>query len=494
MTKTFTLPQAFHINDLYLSDKNTIKICPLCYKEDIETLGEPYLHRIHNVIGVKTCYKHDCYLDVINYSFHNTEPLFDIETDYKPSEVRYPIEQHIKLHKRINEDVAFVLSGGLNLLSKDDLNEKIKTKLLFMNIFAPYNSNRHPLLVNFLEEYGHDFLKEYESDFNLSDKVIWLRSILYIPEKVINPFQQLIGLGYIFGSLNSLMSINEAFKPFGDAPYPCLNHICPHYHKDVIVDVKDTLDDYKTAIIRTFSCGYCGFTYTKRSNALNVADRYAYTLLKDRGQLWRDKLTELILENKYSSNKLGEIMKADKRDILKHAGSNGLLHYFNVKTDKSYKGREPVYTVDIEDYKKQLLEFINDNPGLTRNEIKKAMNKVWGTLYNRDKEWLYSNLPEQFDKSKMKRKEFDDEYWLQKESELISRFEPIIADVLSKNEKVRITKNLLMVRSNSHGSLTDKYLKMMPKLQMFLDEKIETLESYYARIGQKRRVNKPIEK
>lgn len=94
----------------------------------------------------------------------------------------------------------------------------------------------------------------------------------------------------------------------------------------------------------------------------------------------------------------------------------------------------------------------------------------------------------------MKRKEFDDEYWLQKESELISRFEPIIADVLSKNEKVRITKNLLMVRSNSHGSLTDKYLKMMPKLQMFLDEKIETLESYYARIGQKRRVNKPIEK
>ncbi|MBN2793820.1 MAG: TniQ family protein [Clostridia bacterium] len=55
----------FHMNNLFLNDKNTIKICPICYEEDIKAVGEPYLHRPHNVIGVRTCYKHGCYLDTV---------------------------------------------------------------------------------------------------------------------------------------------------------------------------------------------------------------------------------------------------------------------------------------------------------------------------------------------------------------------------------------------------------------------------------------------
>ena len=34
------------------------RFCPECFKEDIETYGEPYWHRIHQITGVFICSKH----------------------------------------------------------------------------------------------------------------------------------------------------------------------------------------------------------------------------------------------------------------------------------------------------------------------------------------------------------------------------------------------------------------------------------------------------
>lgn len=321
----------FHLNDLFLMDKDSIKICPLCFEEDIKSVKEPYLHRPHNVIGTKTCYKHGCYLDSTKHVFNNTHDLFNIEKDYKLGIIRYPNEHDFKLHDKLNKDIVYLLNGNLQSMTPEVIKERLNEKLRTMGIFTVPNNDRHPILKGMLEYYGHDFLEEFESDFNLEDENIWVRSFLHRKNGDTNPLRQVIALAYIFGSLQSFNEFNERFEPFGGVPYPCLNHVCNYFHKDVIIDYVETLSDDRKGVIGTFKCSHCGFTYSRRSNSDINDDRYAYTLLKDRGQLWQDKLRMLILENKYSANKLGEMLKADKRDILKHAGSMGMLHYFDTK-------------------------------------------------------------------------------------------------------------------------------------------------------------------
>ena len=54
-----------------------ILICPECAKEELATKGYWYIHRAHNISGVKICYKHKCRLEIINtrYAFLDTTAL-----------------------------------------------------------------------------------------------------------------------------------------------------------------------------------------------------------------------------------------------------------------------------------------------------------------------------------------------------------------------------------------------------------------------------------
>ena len=64
--------QTKYINNVFASKSNVntisngifqqLHICSECVKDDIATYGEPYLHRMHHLSGVKVCSKHHCTL------------------------------------------------------------------------------------------------------------------------------------------------------------------------------------------------------------------------------------------------------------------------------------------------------------------------------------------------------------------------------------------------------------------------------------------------
>lgn len=76
---------------------NDAKICPECMKEDVETYGEPYIHRTHQLSGVVACYKHKNALHILHrkkgdlqtFDFEKTEPLFDSINEHQAKYAQY---------------------------------------------------------------------------------------------------------------------------------------------------------------------------------------------------------------------------------------------------------------------------------------------------------------------------------------------------------------------------------------------------------------------
>ena len=75
------------INKLLAGNIYKIQVCPDCIAEDTDMYGEPYLHRAHNIEGVKCCHKHHCSL----YEF----------TGKKGAELQFTPENYVEISKDI---------------------------------------------------------------------------------------------------------------------------------------------------------------------------------------------------------------------------------------------------------------------------------------------------------------------------------------------------------------------------------------------------------
>lgn len=64
------------LNNIKIYFFNKFNMCPECIKEDIETYGDVYIHRSHQLSGVKVCHKHHTPL-MIQYPNRECEYLYD---------------------------------------------------------------------------------------------------------------------------------------------------------------------------------------------------------------------------------------------------------------------------------------------------------------------------------------------------------------------------------------------------------------------------------
>ena len=466
----------FHMNGILKNDKDTIKVCPICYREDIKRYGEAYLHRSHNAIGVKTCYKHNCFLDTTKFNF-NSNYIWDINSDYKYQRPRYPSEDMQKNYNGLAIDMQYLLNVGLDEYNPKEIQKKIQTKLLIDGIYNSPSTSKHPVLINFLEYYGLDFLKEMESSYSLCDKIIWVRNILHGQLQKHNPIRWVLIIRYLFGSLKEFSEFNEIFLPFGETPYPCLNNFCKYYNHRVITSYSESTTDNIKYVIGTFKCDYCGFTYTRRND--KPADKiFNYTKVKERGWLWKEKLKDKIISGENSPTKLAIEFNIDKRDIVKYANDFGLANLINSERSIIHKGNSKNYTVNLSKYKEELTKYIYLHPNENRTKIIKNNRKIYSTIYKRDKKWLEKNMPEPVSKKKMKRKKFDKKYWNKKDNEISRKIELVVNNIINNNEKVKITKSLISKRIGYNGINKLKYLNKMPKSKELIDKHIESVEDY----------------
>lgn len=480
----------FHFNGLYKEERSKVKVCPLCVAEDKENYGEAFLHTHHNVIGVRTCYLHGCYLDYIEHKFCFYQPFYDVDERYAPNAIKYPIKKDIELHKRFNSDVKFILDGKFRNVTLGDIYNKVQNKLKLLGILNRRNAINHPILNGFLDYFGKDFLNYYELNGSLVDELKWLWRILHcgknsIHRERINPILYIFALNYLFGSLESFVNFEDVYAPFGIGPYPCNNNICKYYHQNIIESYEITITNDAKHVTGHFTCKLCGFSYRRSSRHETGCDPYSYLYVNDYGETWKDKLKSLILSENYNISEIAKVMNCSNQAIVKHANSMGIGNILGTKSNLRYLNEDQKLERVKErakGHKERIVEYLLNNPNKLRVEINREMKSEVDYLMKYDKPWLENHLPES-QRRKKHSDYFREKHWYKREKFECSKVIKIVEELLEDKERKRITKELLAKRSGYTGIKRKNALINMPKLAEIINSVTESHDEYLKRIN-----------
>mgnify|MGYP000058900663 FL=1 len=94
-----------------LPSRHSVRYCPLCAAEQIQTYGEPYWQRVHQIVGLSTCTKHHVRLEIANYCLSKIH-----RHEYFPASKYHfqltPVAEKNKQDNCIAKHITDLLAGG----------------------------------------------------------------------------------------------------------------------------------------------------------------------------------------------------------------------------------------------------------------------------------------------------------------------------------------------------------------------------------------------
>jgi hypothetical protein len=373
---------------LYREDYKRIKTCPICFKNDVEKYGEAIIRLSHNIPGAVVCKHHGCYLDTYQLTVDDFYNLVDINQIYREKPVRYPDQKIEGYYHGLNEDIEFILSGGLENETYESLSTKLKEKMKFANLYKEGKRVKCGVFRNIFQSYPESFLEELGLYDERLKKNHWFRKVIHEKEKPIHYLPFLLITRYFFRNLTELVDYIDVFEPFGRAPYPCLNPFCSQFEELKIDDY--IILDHKTngGSVASFRCEECGLTYTRVASKTND-NKFSYSRILSRGPIWFEKLEENFQSNQNTQEELAIVFNVSRSTIQKYYKqfkTKGTLDCYILPKKKNR-------IVDLKERKRRYNEFIKSNPNCTRAEIQKNLNKDVLALRRTDRKWLEENLP-----------------------------------------------------------------------------------------------------
>lgn len=485
-----------------LCKKEGIYYCPLCAKVEIQKYGEPYIHREHQLQGVLLCPHHGTTLKRYLIDKTNSSRIEFIRLDEEFLDLNISFRKKNKIYDnlyKISKAAYFLLKNDLFQFNKDVLAEKYKYILANKGFLTTSKRIRQKELYKaFVDFYGKEILEILESTIDVDNEYNWLKVISRNSKRTVHPIRHLLFIQFLVNDINEFFNVDEElYGPFGKGPWPCLNPVSDHYRKEIITDLEVT-PDYKTRLpVGTFKC-HCGFVYSRKGPDKNLENRYKIGRIKKFGHVWENKLRIYLQEGKYGLREVARLMKCDPKTIKKYDEKLG-INYFNDTgsiLNNSEKTSNMNKEIDIETYKKRIVETIKTNPHLSRTEIRSLCKKEYMYLYRHDKDWLYENLPKKKANYYTKNKKQFRVNWELRDLEILNKIKEQYNTLISCEDPVRITKSILG-KNAGVLSMLEKKIDKLPKTKIFLNENLESVKEFQLRrckkiIDKKLSQNEPV--
>lgn len=261
------------------------------------------------------------------------------------------------------------------------------------------------------------------------------------------------------------MQLDEDAGPFGKGPWPCLNKAADHYRQFVISKVIITRDFKSTSPIGTFECS-CGFIYSRKGPDHSNEDNYRIGRIKVFGGIWETKLHSLANERNHSTRSLANMLGVDSKTVKRYLS----MDYQKEKI--ADHGQSPL----LQQYRKQLLEGIQQYPSYSRTQIRSSFSKQYTYLYRHDKEWLFRHLP-------VKRKQLNRNVtvdWSERDEGYIVKINQLHKELMGLEKPIRITVSLIGKRLGTLPTL-EKHLCKLPRTKKLLREITESTPQFQIR-------------
>lgn len=447
------------------------RYCPNCYEEDIEMNGETYWRTYHQLPSVFICSKHSVFLENSsllirpgNSSYFYPSVEINLNCDKKSD------------YSKVNFDMLRYLAVESSKLNQKDYNLdqlnllEIYHYLLHREGYVKTNGtiDQRRLKEDFIKKFKTELLSLMQSIPSGVDGNCWLRAITRKHRKSFHPVHHLLLIHFLGESVDTIKQYaNKYYTPFGEGPHLCLNPASNHYLQPVITDLKVSHCNDTKRPVGTFSCE-CGFVYSRKGPDKTEKDKTNIGRIKIFGEVWLNKLHQLVESEQMSYKACSKVLKVDKKTIIKYSRQN------SEPIDKKNNTRS--------DTKQKWLDLIDQYPTFSRTQLRKKEPSLYMRIYRHDKEWLKKHPPSI--KNVVTNKRVD---WAKRDLQMLDKVKKAVEDLNNSVKPVRITVRSIGKAINQLSLLEQKAEKL-PRTIAYIDSVKESVTDF-----QKRRINWSVE-
>lgn len=179
----------------------TLKYCPICFNEDMDSFGESWWRRLCQVPGVQYCLRHaiklkesnvittDTKLDYLCADFNTcTDLTVGDKEDEKLKELNMKYVNNVSwllLNKYIRKDLRFIINFYIDKLRERGLASK--GGCIYLDNFQG----------EFVSYYSHKYLRMMQSDIDLDKETNWVRTFVRNNCKNRSPLRHLLVLQFL---------------------------------------------------------------------------------------------------------------------------------------------------------------------------------------------------------------------------------------------------------------------------------------------------------
>jgi Tn7-like transposition protein D/TniQ len=445
------------INGSSLDRSRFPRYCSECARESIETFGETYWQRVHNIPGVIVCPKHNVFIR----TFSPLVRQLNFSQFISPYELR---AQELSVDKNLDNNllaISTLLSRILEGKYSFDINLIDYHGLIQRTVYMRGKIIRYSQLMDdMINCYGANALRKYFPENSL---LHWVPGLVRKPLTYFNPIKHILLNNFL---LQAPAQIQYGLfnDPIWDGPWCCVNPICCSYRKADRTVVRIFFDPTLNRTAATVSCK-CEMVY-KCSFTLYKGERKKIITISEYGSSWKD---HVILQTKAGNSAL-----AISKGL--NVSSGVILRFIKSRTtenDNDLKRQNELVKKRSE--WKSLLESFEINK--ISNAIK-ANNSLYKWLFNHDHGWLkvtnrlYASRP-QLIKLKLDWQTIDDQ--------LLSKISEAVVVLKSQNFKGRITQNLISKIIKKEKNYLINHKSKIPNTATLLNDIVEPFEHYQVR-------------
>ncbi|MFB6367707.1 TnsD family transposase [Paenibacillus elgii] len=439
-----------------------IRYCKECLSHDLETYGESYWHRIHQLPGLDVCVEHGIELLDSNISPHGENKYKFVAADKRNSPLncvakrtpRKDFEKYCSLSKNIR----ILLDNKFPYRSREWFGQYYLNKLQELRYASIIGRNvdQDRLCHNFISFYGESFLERFQSGIHLNNN--WLKLISRKHQRSFHPIRHLLLLQFLNCNIHEVFYRNEPYKPFGNGPWMCMNPAADHYEKLVINDFALSLEARKP--IGTFSCG-CGFIYT-RSIGEDAKNEF---VIKQFGAIWEKEAVRLA-KTGLSLQDIGNRLHVGVQTINKYINKDGCCEMEKEKIQEEKQRQE-------DRMKWKVMQ--KEHPHLSKTKLRDLNPKLYNRLHRFDRLWLEKESPPGERKGTPSKPRINWSVRDQDFSEKIKRAVVILQSREGKPKQISISS---IGHEIGHKWILEKQLDKLPITKALLEQVVESKEHY----------------
>jgi Tn7-like transposition protein D/TniQ len=474
MASSITMPRYF-------------RFCPKCLEKDLENYGEPYWHRLQQIPGVLVCPNHRVYLQ------NSTVPLqgFNKHEYYPASLENFPVLSNQKNYsddtlKRLcvlAHDIEWLINSNLPSQDVDWFYRQYKSLLINQGLAnANGRVKLKQLLDDFIFFYGREMLDAVDSMVDYEDEFNWLLAIVRKHRKSFHPIRHLLFIRFLTGSVAGFFIKNYEYKPFGNAPWLCLNAAAEHYLQPVVTNLTVThcLENKKP--LGTFSCS-CGMVYRRTGPDETEQDKLRIGKIIQFGSVWQEKLKKLVEVQQLSLRETARELNVAPRTVCRYVSKLKLTSYWKTFKDNQLTEVEDIpeqnidSTVDVKLQQREAwLNLQQQHPEASKTTLRKLAPATYTCLYRKDREWLDMNSPS-LQKPISSVAKVD---WDERDKQILEKAKNSVQLLLDENKPARITISRVG-KTIGLLALIEKHIDQMPLTKAYLDSVTETVEDFQIR-------------